>query len=201
MNKESIIPSTFPKNYTVLSHLKRVLLFQIAATLFNLLIGLNGYTISSGILSTDLNGDNIVSIPLDSDEVMEIGYISDGVLSNMSKNYLNHLIQYIGKDQVKLSFIIVFNYNKLKNISIILYTINMIDLTHTKVEEFIMSVQTPYRYDVVGSFLRPEKLKQAHKDYESKKISREELTQIEDECITDLVQKEKAARPTRHHRW
>jgi len=69
----------------------------------------------------------------------------------------------------------------------------MIDLTHTKVEEFIMTVQTPYRYDVVGSFLRPEKLKQARKDYESKKISREELTQIEDECITDLVQKEKAA--------
>ena len=56
-----------------------------------------------------------------------------------------------------------------------------------------MTVQTPYRYDVVGSFLRPAKLKQARKDYESKKISREELTQIEDECITDLVQKEKAA--------
>ena len=35
----------------------------------------------------------------------------------------------------------------------------MIDLTHTKVEEFIMTVQTPYRYDVVGSFLRPAKLK------------------------------------------
>ena len=67
------------------------------ATLFNLLIGLDGYTISSGILSTDLNGNNIVSIPLDSDEVMEIGYISDGVLSNMAKNYLNHLIQYIEK--------------------------------------------------------------------------------------------------------
>ena len=46
----------------------------------------------------------------------------------------------------------------------------MIDLTHTKVEEFIMTVQTPYRYDVVGSFLRPEKLKQARKDYGSKKI-------------------------------
>lgn len=45
----------------------------------------------------------------------------------------------------------------------------MIDLTHTKVEEFIMTVQTPYRYDVVGSFLRPAKLKQARKDYESKK--------------------------------
>ena len=34
----------------------------------------------------------------------------------------------------------------------------MIDLTHTKVEEFIMTVQTPYRYDVVGSFLRPSNI-------------------------------------------
>lgn len=54
-----------------------------------------------------------------------------------------------------------------------------------------MTVQTPYRYDVVGSFLRPEKLKQARKDYDSKKISKEELTQVEDECITNLIQKEK----------
>jgi len=43
------------------------------ATLFNLLIGLNGYTISSGILTSDLNGDNIISVPLQSDEEMEIG--------------------------------------------------------------------------------------------------------------------------------
>ena len=55
-----------------------------------------------------------------------------------------------------------------------------------------MPVQTPYRYDVVGSFLRPEKLKQARKDYEAKKISKEELTKVEDACITDLIQKEKA---------
>ncbi|MBD9053997.1 MAG: 5-methyltetrahydropteroyltriglutamate--homocysteine methyltransferase, partial [Holdemanella biformis] len=55
-----------------------------------------------------------------------------------------------------------------------------------------MTVQTPYRYDVVGSFLRPEKLKQARKDYEAKKISKEELTKVEDACITDLIQKEKA---------
>lgn len=38
------------------------------ATLFNLLIGLNGYTICSGILSSDLNGSNIISIPLMTDE-------------------------------------------------------------------------------------------------------------------------------------
>ena len=46
------------------------------ATLFNLLIGLDGYTISSGILSEDLNGSNITAVPLESTEIMEIGYIS-----------------------------------------------------------------------------------------------------------------------------
>lgn len=67
------------------------------ATLFNLLIGLNGYTISSGILSKDLNGTNIVSIPIESDEIMEIGYIAptDRPLSSVSERYLEHLQKYI----------------------------------------------------------------------------------------------------------
>ena len=45
------------------------------ATLFNLLIGLGGYTISSGILSEALNGSQIVAVPLESDERMELGYV------------------------------------------------------------------------------------------------------------------------------
>ena len=67
------------------------------ASLFNLLIGLNGYTISSGILSSDLNGTNIISIPLVSDEQMKIGYISHThmPLSPMSERYLFHLKSYI----------------------------------------------------------------------------------------------------------
>ncbi len=67
------------------------------ATLFNLLIGLDGYTISSGILSTDLNGDNIVAIPLESDEQMEIGYITttDRPINAMTQRYLEHLNRYI----------------------------------------------------------------------------------------------------------
>ena len=71
------------------------------ATLFNLLIGLNGYTISSGILSSDLNGTEIVSIPLQSDEMMEIGYIhpTDHPLSEMSERYLEHLRLYIAHYQ------------------------------------------------------------------------------------------------------
>lgn len=67
------------------------------ATLFNLLIGLNGYTISSGILSSDLNGTEIVAVPLESDEVMEIGYIhgTDRPIGHISQRYLTHLQTYI----------------------------------------------------------------------------------------------------------
>ena len=50
----------------------------------------------------------------------------------------------------------------------------------------------PYRYDVVGSFLRPASLKQARLDFAEGKITREELTAAEDEAIRDLVAKEKA---------
>ena len=46
------------------------------ATLFNLLIGLDGYTICSGVINEDLNGSNIKAIPLDVDDYMEIGYIT-----------------------------------------------------------------------------------------------------------------------------
>ncbi len=46
------------------------------ATLFNLLIGLNGYTICSGVISTRLNGENIVAVPLQTDDYMEIGYLT-----------------------------------------------------------------------------------------------------------------------------
>ena len=46
------------------------------ATLFNLVIGLNGYTICSGVISTELNGENIVARPLDVNEYMRIGTIT-----------------------------------------------------------------------------------------------------------------------------
>lgn len=52
---------------------------------------------------------------------------------------------------------------------------------------------TPFRYDYVGSFLRPDVLKKARSDYETGNITREQLTLVEDEAIRDLVQKQKAA--------
>lgn len=45
------------------------------ATLFNLLVGLNGYTICSGVISEELNGPHIIAKPLRVDDYMEIGYI------------------------------------------------------------------------------------------------------------------------------
>jgi len=55
---------------------KKKILVSDRATLFNLLIGLNGYTISSGVLNEDLNGDQIKSVRLRTEENMEIGYIT-----------------------------------------------------------------------------------------------------------------------------
>lgn len=45
------------------------------ATLFNMLVGMNGYTICSGIINEELNGPNIIARPLNVDDYMEIGYI------------------------------------------------------------------------------------------------------------------------------
>lgn len=63
------------------------------ATIFNLMIGLNGYTISTGIVSQDLNGDNIVAIPLAVEDNIEIGWISlsELQLTNQAELYLKEL--------------------------------------------------------------------------------------------------------------
>lgn len=46
------------------------------ATLFNLLIGMDGYTYSSGVINEKLHGRHIVAIPLEVDDYMEIGYLT-----------------------------------------------------------------------------------------------------------------------------
>lgn len=51
------------------------------------------------------------------------------------------------------------------------------------------NLTTPFRYDYVGSFLRPEKLKKARADFEAEKITREQLKEVEDACILELVAK------------
>lgn len=67
------------------------------ATLFNLLIGLNGYTVCSGVIDKKLNGKDIIAVPLADENDMRIGYITHkkGMLSRIGNTYLEALKKYL----------------------------------------------------------------------------------------------------------
>lgn len=67
------------------------------ATIFNLMIGVNGYTISSGVLSQKLNDENIIAIPLNVSETMEIGWLKhrQSHISPLALEYLSYLKQHV----------------------------------------------------------------------------------------------------------
>lgn len=72
------------------------------ATMLNLMIGLNGYTLCSGIICEELNGSDYIAVPfLDSDEkinrVMEIGYITkkNFTLSSIGNRYIEEINKYL----------------------------------------------------------------------------------------------------------
>lgn len=52
---------------------------------------------------------------------------------------------------------------------------------------------SPFRYDHVGSFLRPESVKKARAEFESGIITSEQLREVENKAIIDLIAKQKAA--------
>lgn len=66
------------------------------AAVVNLMIGLHGYTISSGIFPCYLHGDGIISVPLEEEESMHIGYLvhCDSGLSELAQIYVDALKQY-----------------------------------------------------------------------------------------------------------
>ena len=72
--------------------------------MFNLLIGINGYTISTGIISEDLNGPNIIAVPIESEETITVGWINQknikltqlaieyiNILENITRKYVQEL--------------------------------------------------------------------------------------------------------------
>ena len=69
------------------------------ATLFNLVIGLNGYTVSSGVISKELNGESIIAKPLLVDEYMKIGTITQKNMapSRYGAVYMEALKHHINK--------------------------------------------------------------------------------------------------------
>lgn len=72
------------------------------ATMLNLMVGLNGYTLCSGIICEELNGEEYIAVPFEDDEwnknsVMEIGYIvrKNTILSRMGELYVEALKNYL----------------------------------------------------------------------------------------------------------
>lgn len=67
------------------------------ATLFNLLIGLNGYTVSSGIIDEELNGKDIVAVPLAAESHMRIGIVTHKKVQpgRLGTIYINALKKHI----------------------------------------------------------------------------------------------------------
>lgn len=83
--------------FSTLEHRKNIRV-RDRATLFNLLIGLNGYTLCSGIIDEKLNGKNIVAVALSEKCDMHIGYLTNKktLPSRLSSFYVNALKKYIG---------------------------------------------------------------------------------------------------------
>ena len=78
---------------------KRVIKADDRATMLNLMVGLNGFTLCSGIISEDLNGDDYAAIPLKESEKMHIGYIKHKgtKLSKLGEIYIDALKNYENK--------------------------------------------------------------------------------------------------------
>ncbi len=78
-------------------HSPKNILVSDRATIFNCMIGLNGYTISSGILSEELNGTDIIPVPLDVNDEIKVGTVTNNKaqLSRVAKLYLEELVRTI----------------------------------------------------------------------------------------------------------
>ena len=78
---------------------KRLINANDRATLLNLMVGLNGYTLCSGIICEELNGSDYCAVKLDSDEVMTIGYLArkGTTISKLGQKYLEEIAKYKDK--------------------------------------------------------------------------------------------------------
>ena len=75
---------------------KRIIKANDRATMLNLMVGLNGYTLCSGIICEELNGSDYRAVPLHAEENMMIGYISrkSMSISALGQQYLEEIRKY-----------------------------------------------------------------------------------------------------------
>lgn len=66
------------------------------ATMLNLMVGINGYTLCSGIICEDLNGTDYCAVKLKTDEKMTIGYVAreSSIISEIGQKYIEELRKY-----------------------------------------------------------------------------------------------------------
>ncbi len=83
---------------------KRTIKATDRATMLNLMVGLNGYTLCSGIICEDLNGSDYVAVPFKDEEEnpgskMEIGYIirKNAVLGEIGETYIAEMKKYLNE--------------------------------------------------------------------------------------------------------
>lgn len=75
---------------------KKMIRVNDRATILNLMIGINGYTLCSGIICEDLNGTDYIAVKLKTPEKMTIGYISrkNAIISALGQRYIEELSKY-----------------------------------------------------------------------------------------------------------
>ena len=80
-------------------HYKQLIKANDRATMLNLMVGLNGYTLCSGIICEELNGSDYCAIRLDSEETMTRGYLSrtGAAISSLGQKYIEELSKYEDK--------------------------------------------------------------------------------------------------------
>lgn len=90
----------FSEEIFSVSERKKNIRVRDRATLFNLLIGLNGYTVCSGVIDKKLNGKEIIAVPLADESNMRIGYITHhkGMVSRLGSSYLMAIKKYTKPD-------------------------------------------------------------------------------------------------------
>lgn len=83
----------FSEEFLSVLDFPKIIQVRDRATLFNLLIGLNGFTVCSGVIDHRLNGNNIIAKPLQVDRTMRIGIVrkKNTIFSRYAESYMEAL--------------------------------------------------------------------------------------------------------------
>lgn len=90
----------FSEEFISMLDFPKIIQVRDRATLFNLVIGLNGFTVSSGVIDHKLNGSDIIAKPLLVDKTMRIGVVrkENIIFSQYARTYMEALKTHLSID-------------------------------------------------------------------------------------------------------